>query len=71
MSFVVRSRVALIRDEGKSGSKRVAEVLPNQVVDLLQSRGKWIEVSYFGHLASEQLAGWALKKYFVRIKPSS
>lgn len=37
------------------------EVLPNQVVDLLQSCRKWIEVSYFDHLAGEQRTGWALK----------
>jgi hypothetical protein len=65
--FVVRSRGALIR-KGKSGSALVAEALPGQVVTLIAQEGKWIEVSYFDFVTGKQRAGWALKKYFVRVK---
>lgn len=65
--FVVRTRVALVREEPRSGSKLVAQVFPNQVVTLLSERGKWIEVEYFDWLAQEERSGWCLKKYFERI----
>jgi hypothetical protein len=67
VDFVVRSRVALIRAAGKSGSHVVAEVFPNQVVKLVSENGKWIEVRYFDWNAQEERSGWALKKYFLRV----
>jgi len=67
VDFVVRSRVALIRAVGKSGSQVVAEVFPNQVVRLVSENGKWIEVHYFDWNAQEERSGWALKKYFARV----
>lgn len=65
--FVVRSRGALIR-KGKGGSV-VAEAVPGQVVTLIAEEGKWIEVSYFDFATGKQRAGWALKKYFIRVQP--
>lgn len=67
VDFVVRSRVSLIRAAGKSGSRVVAEVFPNQVVKLVSEDGKRIEVSYFDWNAQEERSGWALKKYFLRV----
>lgn len=67
--FVVRSRVARIRKSPKAGSPIVAEVFPNQVVALLGERGKWLHVEYFDWIAGEKRDGWALKKYFVRVRP--
>jgi len=69
--FVVRSRVALIRAVGKSGSHIVAEVFPNQVVIQVSESGKWIEVRYFDWNAQEERTGWALKKYFTRVNVGS
>lgn len=66
-TFVARSRVALIRRRGESGSAVQAEVFPNQVVKVVSERGKWIQVEYFDWLAREEKVGWALKKYFVRV----
>ena len=66
--FVVRSRGALIR-KGKGGFAVVAETVPGQVVTLIAEEGKWIEVSYFDFVAGKQRAGWALKKYFIRVRP--
>ena len=68
VDFVVRSRVALIRSVSKSGSRVVAEVFPNQVVKLVSEDGKWIEVRYFDWNAQEERTGWAMKKYFLRVK---
>lgn len=67
VDFIVRSRVALIRAVGKSGSRVVAEVFPNQVVKLISEDGKWIEVRYFDWNAQEERSGWAMKKYFLRV----
>lgn len=68
--FVVRSRGALIR-KCKGGSAVVAEAVPGQVVTLIAQEGKWIEVSYFDFATGKQRAGWALKKYFIRVQPAS
>lgn len=67
--FVARSRVARIRRDPRLGSTIVAEVFPNQVVAMLGERGKWIHVEYYDWLAEEKRRGWALKKYFVRVRP--
>jgi len=65
--FVVRSRVTKIRTAPHAGSTTIAEIFPNQVVTLLDTDGKWIEVSYFDWLKQEMRTGWALKKYLVRV----
>lgn len=65
--FVARARVALMRSAARSGSRIVAEVFPNQVVELVSERGKWIEVRYFDWLEQSEREGWVLKKYFTRI----
>lgn len=65
-SMVVRERVAIIRADPRHGASVVAEVFPNQVVTLLEERGKWIKVEYYDWLARDERSGWALKKYFVR-----
>ena len=66
-TFVAKSRVALIRRVGESGSAVQAEVFPNQVVKLVSENGKWIQVEHFDWLSQEERVGWALKKYFVRV----
>lgn len=67
--FVARARVARIRRDPTPGSPIVAEVFPNQVVAMLSERGKWIHVEYYDWFAEEKRQGWALKKYFVRVRP--
>ena len=67
--MVVRERVAVIRLKPEHGSRVIAEAFPNQVVTLLEERGKWIKVEYYDWIAHEERAGWALKKYFVRAEP--
>lgn len=71
VNFVVRERVALIRTRPKSGSTVIAEVFPNQVVTLVEERGKWIRVEYYDWLAREERSGWALKKYFAKMDGSA
>lgn len=67
-SFVVRGRVATILREPRSGAGRVAEIFPNQVVTLIEERGKWIRVEYYDWLAREELEGWVLKKHLSRVE---
>lgn len=66
--FVVRSRGAQIKSR-KGGRATVAEALPGQVVTLIAEEGKWIEIHYLDFATGKQQAGWALKKYFVRVAP--
>lgn len=68
--MVVRERVARIWAEPRRGAGVVAEAFPNQVVTLLEERGKWIKVEYYDWLAGDERTGWALKKYFARAEPA-
>ena len=68
--MVVRERVAVIRADSRHGAGVVAEAFPNQVVTLLEERGKWIKVEYYDWLARDERTGWALKKYFARVEPA-
>jgi hypothetical protein len=65
--YIVKDRVARIRDAPRPGSRVLAEVVPNQVVTRVGQRGKWIEVQYFDWLAQDYRQGWALKKYFILV----
>ena len=68
--MVVRERVARIWAEPRHGAGVVAEAFPNQVVTLLEERGKWIKVEYYDWLARDERKGWVLKKYFARAEPA-
>lgn len=71
MDMVVRKRVAFIKADPHYSAGVVAEVFPNQVVTLLDQRGKWVRVEYYDWLAREERTGWALKKYFARAEPDA
>ncbi|ABR91933.1 Hypothetical protein mma_1002 [Janthinobacterium sp. Marseille] len=64
--YVVKSRAASIRETPQNGSKILAEVFSNQVVTLIDERGKWIQVEYFDWIHQEMRQGWVLRKYFAR-----
>lgn len=66
--YVVRRRPALIRERPESGSAVLSSVFPNQLVNVTQVQGKWIHVEYYDWLAQEDRIGWALKKYFSRVR---
>jgi hypothetical protein len=66
--YVVKDRSALIREEPKNGSKVIAQIFPNQIVKIIDSEGKWIEVTYYDWIKSEYMNGWVLKKYLQRVK---
>ncbi|SFM43407.1 hypothetical protein SAMN05421863_102847 [Nitrosomonas communis] len=65
--LVIGSRVSKIRIEPNHGATITAEVFPNQVVTMLDKKGKWIEVEYFDWINHELRSGWMLKKYLIRI----
>jgi hypothetical protein len=66
--YIVKDRSALIREEPKNGSKVIAHIFPNQVVTIIDSEGKWIEVTYYDWAKRNYMNGWVLKKYLQRIK---
>ena len=45
--YVVKDRSALIRETPNNGSKVIAHIFPNQVVTIIDSEGKWIEITYY------------------------
>ncbi len=69
--FVVKERVASVRNSPENGSTVIAEIFPNQGVTMLDENGKWIEIEYYDWLHQEFRKGWALKKYFSRLPTSS
>ena len=68
VEYVVKDRSALIREEPKNGSKVIAHIFPNQVIAIIDSEGKWIEVTYYDWAKRNSMNGWVLKKYLERIK---
>ena len=66
--YIVKGRSALIREEPKNGSKVIAHIFPNQVVIIIDSEGKWIEVTYYDWTKRNYMNGWVLKKYLERVK---
>lgn len=70
-SFVVRERTAQLKADPVAGARVVAEVFPNQVLTLLDERGKWIRVEFYDYVAQDVKEGWVLKKYCQRITRTS
>ena len=66
--YVVKDRSALIREEPKNGSKVIAHIFANQVVTIINSEGKWIEVTYYDWAKRNYMNGWVLKKYLQSTK---
>jgi Bacterial SH3 domain len=66
--YVVKDRSALIREEPRNGSKVIAHIFPNQVVIIIDSEGKWIEVTYYDWAKRNYMNGWVLKKYLQRVE---
>jgi len=69
--FVVRGRVASVRAAPESGATVIASAFPNQVVRLIEESGKWIEIEYYDFILQRNHNGWALKKYFMRVRDSA
>lgn len=66
-SFVVKERTAQLRTEPRAGSRVVAIAMPNQILTLMEERGKWIRVEFYDYLAQDVKEGWVLRKYCQRI----
>lgn len=65
--YVTRERSAKVRESSEPGARVIATVFPNQVVTLIERRGKWILVEYYDWLSQETMTGWVLKKYLQRM----
>jgi hypothetical protein len=66
-SFVVRDRMAKLREAPVAGSTVVTMLFPNQVLTLLEEKGQWIRVEFYDYLAQDAKEGWVLKKYCQRM----
>ena len=68
--FVVRERMALVFSKPVSGASVVGKLFPCEVVRPVSETGKWIEIEYHHWFHQEKRIGWALKKYFQRVRPT-
>ena len=71
ISFRVRKRPAGVRKLPKSGATLIGNLVPAQQVILVEEKGEWILVQYFDWHFQDTRTGWVLKKYLLRIAPSS
>jgi hypothetical protein len=71
IEYVVREREAIVRDAGRSGSRRIATLAPGQVVELLDEVGKWVKIEYHDSTAPGTHYGWVLRKYLLRVSRRS
>lgn len=65
--FVVRERPATIRSKPEHGTTVEGKLMPNEVVQVLEKDGKWVEVEYYHWLHEEYRTGWVMKKYLERV----
>lgn len=66
--LIARERVALVKLVPPSGADTVGHVFPSQLVTLVLERGKWVQIKYYDFLQQDTQTGWALKKYFMRVR---
>lgn len=60
--YVVKRQTSVsLRPKGKS--TKIAPLYPGQKVELEDSKGKWVYISYFNYLDEKTYSGWVLKKY--------
>lgn len=66
--FAVGAREGKLRLDPQAGSAVIAVVFPNQILTLLDQRGKWIKVEFYDYRAQDVRTGWILKKYCERVQ---
>jgi hypothetical protein len=57
-----------LRSRPTTKSPVIEQLLPNQIVELIQPKKKWIYVRYFDFINGLPKTGWVSKKYLKRIK---
>jgi hypothetical protein len=65
--YQARRRV-LVKAERKMLSVTVGQVNVGEQVAIRQIDGKWIEFDYFDYVSGQASHGWAVKKYFRRLR---
>lgn len=68
--FFVAVRPFLLRAKYSSKSTAVGWIYPNQKVNQIKWRGKWLKVEYYDHVDGVYRKGWVLKKYLKRVDPA-
>lgn len=69
LKWSTRDSAAIVRIAPESGSKRLGELLPGQVVVQFDDEGKWVQVEFQDHKAGVPRLGWVLKKHLTRMTP--
>lgn len=65
---VIRPAELRTQSNTSNDSLVIAVLQPNQKVELLKRKGKWIYVGYFDYIEDIPKTGWVMKKYLKMIK---
>lgn len=65
---VIRTVNLRTKSNTNKDSQIITLLLPNQKVELLKRKGKWIYVGYFDYIEDIPKTGWVAKKYLKMIK---
>ena len=63
--FLVSMKYVNIRKEPSLNSKTILTIPPNQRVRLLKKYGGWRFISFFDHVKSQKVEGWAYYEFFT------
>lgn len=69
IKWAAKNDPVTVRLRPESGSKKLGELLPAQVVVQIDHNGKWVQVEFQDHRAGVPRHGWVLKKRLTRITP--
>tara|TARA_Y100001954_G_scaffold48065_1_gene50538 strand:+ start:519 stop:1292 length:774 start_codon:yes stop_codon:yes gene_type:complete len=64
-NFLVSMKFVNIRKEPSLNSKTILTIPPNQRVKLLKKYGGWRFISFFDHVKSQKVEGWAYYEFFT------
>jgi hypothetical protein len=67
-TYYVVKRAVNLRTKPTTKSPVITILYPNQKVELIQRKGKWIYVNYFDYVEGLPKTGWAYKKYLKIVK---
>ena len=64
-NFLVSMKYVNIRKEPSLNSKMILTIPPNQRVELLKKYGGWRLITFFDHVKSQKVEGWAYNEFFT------
>lgn len=63
-------RQTSLRRSRSGKSAHVRTLYPNEIVEVIDTRGKWVHVRAFDYVEGRAVTGWLLKKYTTRVWPA-